>query len=168
MAGVLYYGDPQALKLYNSSVKSFTVSDDFDEQVAIYDSIATPRMLSDLYVTFLSIPPPTSKQVNVISVLWIFAMTEEIQETKGQTTARNAQTGYQENIESRYDKLLREIKAGEKIVPGAVRGQTVPVISIYTSERVVPSDYESPIVVAEQFPHGLRLGGSQGPNYRNC
>lgn len=154
MPGGPYYGDPEAVKLYNRNIKSLDVND-FDTQLDLFDSVASVRMLADLYTIFVSIPPPTSRNVNVISVLWLYAMTEEIQSSKS-ATARTAETGYQQRVESQYDKLLREIKSGEKIVPGAIRTTSTPQLYVYTPQRVQPSAADHPITIADTFPHGLR------------
>lgn len=149
-----YYGDPEILRRFNLNSKTF--GDDFEQEVEAFNAVVEPLMEADLLEVFDLLPEKTSKTTSVLSTLWVYAMTEHIQLTKG-STQRTAATQFSDKQESKYQELLAKIKAGETMVKGARRRRgTRPASAPYTPTRVAIEDRDAPVILDDLNQRGLR------------
>lgn len=152
-----FYGNPETLRGLNKNLKTLD-DQDFLEQVTTADNLLRPQLEGDLRSIFSSWPAATSLDQNAISTLWHYLLTQHFQATKLSSNTMGQMSGFGKDVKDEYALLLQSMKAGNTIVPGAVRASR-PKISNMAKQRWVVSEGnqpDEPQGVADNFPKGLR------------
>jgi hypothetical protein len=155
----VYYGNPEILRTMNRNVASF-VDASFNDQVSNWNGLVQPMLEADLQECFSSWPEPDNGQLTgSIASLWLYAMTAQVQAFAFSTNTIGATSARAQEMRDAYEKLLEDIKAGRKAIPGAMRVMGSPKSSTFASQRWKISKQDQPDEpegVADQFKGDLR------------